>query len=113
MDEKQSRETLNELRKTLLEDLKRGEQAAGVVELEQNKVGRLSRMDAMQQQAMQKASQELTRKRLVQVEHAFDALKEGDYGYCHECGEEIAPQRLQVRPETLVCVTCQEKLETN
>lgn len=111
MDEQRSRDMLNKLKEGLLEDLQRGEQAAGVVELEQNKVGRLSRMDAMQQQAMQKASQDLIRKRLVQVERALDALNEGDYGYCHECGEDIAAERLEVRPETLVCVACQEKLE--
>lgn len=80
--------------------------------LEQNKVGRLSRMDAMQQQEMHKASQHLIRRRLVQIEKALQALAAGDYGFCEGCGDEISASRLQVRPESLMCVSCQEKLES-
>ena len=89
MGEKNAHEILSDLKHQLMEDLERGSEASGVVELEQNKVGRISRMDAMQQQAMQKASLELIHKRLKQIEHALSALKSGEYGYCHECGEEI------------------------
>lgn len=111
MNEQQIRYRLNQLRTELLQDLERGEQAAAVVELEQNKVGRLSRMDALQQQAMQKASRTLIKKRLTQVEQAFGALSAGEYDYCQECGEDIPEQRLAARPETLSCVRCQEKSE--
>lgn len=81
------------------------------VALEQNKVGRLSRMDAMQQQEMHKASQSLIRKRLAQIEKALQAVASGDYGFCEACGDEISASRLQVRPESLMCVSCQEKVE--
>lgn len=102
---------LNQLKQSLFDDLERGEEASEVVQLEQNTVGRLSRMDALQQQAMQKASRELIRKRLVQIEHALFAIEEGDYGYCSECGESIDEKRLDIKPEALVCVVCQGKLE--
>lgn len=113
MDEQKYKQALSELKQTLLDDLQRGEQAAEVVELEQNKVGRLSRMDAMQQQAMQKAGRALLQQRLIQVERAFQAIEDGEYGDCQECGEPIPEQRLQIRPETLVCVSCQENLESS
>jgi len=113
MEEKTTYKVLSDLKAKLLEDLQRGSEASGVVELEQNKVGRLSRMDAIQQQAMQKAGQASIEKRLSQIEKALEALRDGDYGYCQECGDEIPEQRLEIRPEALVCVTCQEKLESS
>ena len=92
----------------LLED---SEAAAGTVQLDQSKVGRLSRMDALQQQAMARAGLEQHKRRLVQVNRALAALEAGDYGYCEECGEPIGMARLQARPESLYCIKCQEALE--
>jgi len=105
------RTRLETLKYSLLEDLKRGAEGAGIVELEQNKVGRLSRMDAMQQQEMHKASQLLIKSRLVQIDRALTEVDSGDYGYCDLCGEEIPEQRLAIKPESLRCVSCQEKSE--
>ncbi len=112
MDDQQISRTLAQLRQSLLDDLERGAMGSETVALEQNKVGRLSRMDALQQQAMHKASQSLIRKRLVQIEKAMNALDAGEYGYCEACGDQISDARLQVRPESLMCVPCQEKAET-
>lgn len=106
-----ARNNLISLKKQLLDDLERGADVSETVELEQNKVGRLSRMDAMQQQAMQKASRALIRKRLIQIDKAMKALDLGDYGYCEACGEEISEKRLTIRPEALMCVSCQEQIE--
>ena len=103
---------LTELRARLQQDLERGADAAAPVELEQNRVGRLSRMDAMQQQAMQKASQASLRRRVVQIDLALRALAQGDYGFCDECGLEISAARLQVAPESLLCVRCQQDAES-
>ena len=103
---------LTDLKQSLLDDLARGASGSETVTLEQNKVGRLSRMDALQQQAMHKASQNLIRNRLVQVDKALQSLLSGDYGYCESCGNEISASRLQVRPESLICVSCQERIES-
>ena len=82
------------------------EEARAPVALDQQSVGRLSRMDAMQQQAMA-ASQERNRKRdLVRIEMAGRRIAEGEYGYCVECGEEIPDRRLEIDPVAEKCVRC-------
>ena len=77
-----------------------------VVTLDQQSVGRLSRMDALQNQAMAKAQQtrrDIERKRLT---HALRAMDEGEYGYCEDCGEDIPLPRLQLDPGATRCVSC-------
>ena len=90
----------------LMELAQTGDDAAAVVELDQTRVGRLSRMDALQGQAM---SQERARRRELQLHKIAAALKriEGDdYGYCIECGEDIAFGRLVFDPATTLCIDC-------
>jgi len=112
MDNKKTTRILTDLKQSLLDDLERGASGSETVTLEQNKVGRISRMDALQQQAMHKASQNLIRKRLVLIDKALRSIQSGDYGYCESCGNEISASRLQVRPESLMCVSCQEQAES-
>lgn len=76
------------------------------VELDQSSVGRLSRMDALQQQAMAVAGQERRKTELARIEAALRRLDEGDYGYCVACGEEIAERRLEVDPMATTCIAC-------
>ena len=81
------------------------------VELDQTKVGRLSRMDAMQQQAMAQASARRTELELQRIRTALSRLRMGYYGFCTKCEEEIAEGRLQVDPATLVCIDCARAAE--
>lgn len=81
------------------------------VELDQTKVGRLSRMDAMQQQAMAQASARRTELELQRIRTALGRLRSGDYGNCVKCDEEIAEGRLRVDPATLVCIDCARAAE--
>lgn len=74
-------------------------------------IGRLSRMDALQQQEMAKAEKALKKRRLLQVEAAKERLADDEFGWCCSCGEAIAFRRLRARPEVPFCVRCQEKLE--
>ena len=86
-------------------------EAAKPVELDQTRVGRVSRMDAMQNQAMSlevKRRQELQLKKLGA---ALQRLDDGDYGYCIRCGEEINVDRLKVELTTLLCIDCAEQGE--
>ena len=88
-----------------------GAQGAETVELDQTRVGRVSRMDALQQQAM---SQEALRRRQIALQNINDALariETGDYGYCVDCGEDIAEGRLEIDPAGPLCVNCARKLE--
>ena len=76
------------------------------VELDQQSVGRLSRMDAMQVQAMAQAVEGRRRERLLRIAAAMRRLEEGDFGYCAECGEDIPIKRLEVDPTIACCVDC-------
>ena len=76
------------------------------VTLDQSSVGRLSRMDAMQQKEMDR---EAARRRAIQrqqIKGALKRLEEGDYGTCVQCDEEISAKRLAADPATPFCVRC-------
>lgn len=105
------RRLLQEQRRALLDIAASGKQGAATVELDQTRVGRVSRMDALQQQAM---SQEAMRRReiaLRNIELALARIESGDYGFCEDCGEEIASGRLEIDPAGPLCVNCARKLE--
>ena len=105
------REKLQKLRAELLELAESGDESAAVVELDQTKVGRLSRMDAMQAQAMAKASLERRQQMLRQIDAALLRLDNDEYGYCRECDEPINPKRLEFDPTAVLCIECASKLE--
>lgn len=88
-----------------------GEESAAVVELDQSKVGRLSRMDAMQAQAMAKASSQRREATLRRIAEALERIDDGNYGLCRECGEPIDPRRLEFDPTVTLCIDCASKLE--
>ena len=88
-----------------LSDGSRGSRAP--VELDQQSVGRLSRMDAMQQQSMDLAREERRRQRLAILAAALRRMDEDEYGYCLSCGDDIAAARLAADPAATLCVDCQ------
>ncbi len=91
--------------------LKNGASAARPVELDQQSVGRVSRIDAIQQQQMARASQGQARQTLRRVELALERIEAGEYGFCLHCGEPIAYARLEVQPFATLCLDCQENSE--
>ena len=110
------RRSLTELREELLMLLEISAEAGDTVELDQTKVGRLSRMDAMQQQEMSNACRTGYQKRLNDVQHALLNMEQNDsglceYGWCEHCGDAIDIRRLDVKPESRFCVGCQETAE--
>jgi len=97
--------------KELLDLEETGDDATKTVELDQTRVGRLSRMDALQGQAM---SLEIKRRRqieLKQISAALRRVEDGGFGYCLVCDEEIAIKRLEINPATALCINCAEKSE--
>lgn len=103
---------LLELRAELERVTASSEDASAVVELDQTKVGRLSRMDAMQAQAMAQASNERREDMLRRIDAALERLDNDEFGYCLACGDEIDPRRLEFDPTVLLCVACASKAET-
>lgn len=80
------------------------------VELDQARVGRLSRMDAMQQQAMLDATRIRNQQQLARLRLALGRIDSDDYGYCDECDEPVAPGRLRIDPAARLCVGCAGKV---
>ena len=82
------------------------------VELDQQSVGRVSRIDAIQQQQMSAAGKRSIELRLQQARVALRAVEEGAYGFCRRCDEPIGYRRLTARPETPFCLACQSGRES-
>ncbi len=100
------RQRLLDLREELLALARQVEQSTQVVELDQTRVGRLSRIDALQAQQM---ALETERRRVIQlrqVDVALAKIERGDYGLCARCEAEIDPRRLSVNPLATHCIHC-------
>ncbi|MFN4125280.1 TraR/DksA family transcriptional regulator [Pannonibacter indicus] len=93
-----------------LEDLRESSTATAEarrpVELDQQSVGRLSRMDALQQQAMAAAQEARRLAHIRSVEAAIRRLNAGEFGWCDSCGEFIGEKRLGLDPTLMRCIGC-------
>jgi DnaK suppressor protein len=103
---------LIEKKSVLIEAEETGKEAAQIVELDQASVGRVSRMDAMQGQAMAIAANQRRQVELQKIKAALKRIDHKDYGYCLECDEEIAEPRLKLDPASSLCIECASKKET-
>lgn len=77
-----------------------------IVTLDQQSVGRLSRMDAFQQQAMAQATERRRRSEIAKAEAALRAMSGEEFGYCQECGEQIEPAPIEHDPALTICFSC-------
>ena len=78
------------------------------VELDQTKVGRLSRMDALQDQAMALEVENRRQIELTRIAAALKRIEDGDYGLCAMCGEDIEAKRLELDPSAPLCQICMQ-----
>ncbi|MDA7945986.1 MAG: TraR/DksA C4-type zinc finger protein [Hyphomicrobiaceae bacterium] len=106
MDEKKARNILLTRRDELQELSAGSADARETVTLDQQSVGRLSRMDALQQQAMAQATERQRAAELIKIEQALERMNDGEYGYCVECGEDISAKRLEIDPAATHCIRC-------
>ena len=102
---------LLKLKAELLKAGEIGQQAEEVVELDQSRVGRLSRMDAMQAQAMSVETGRRRRMHILAINTAVARIENGDYGDCYDCGENINPKRLEADPTARLCISCAQAQE--
>ncbi len=84
------------------------EDARATVPLDQQSVGRLSRMDALQQQAMAEAEARRRTSDLARIDAALKRIETGDFGWCGACGEPIGQRRLDADPMATRCIKCAE-----
>ena len=94
------------LRAETLQSLHVAKDASAPVALDQTLVGRLSRMDALQQQEMALATKRRRQALIQQIDQALVRLDAGDFGFCIKCDEAIAEARLAFNPVVLTCVSC-------
>ena len=106
---KKIKEHLLRLRAELQDDEETLKQTSEPVELDQTRVGRLSRMDAMQSQQMALETVRRRKDHLIKVEGALQRIESDDYGYCFICDEEIDIRRLLVDPGSTRCMECVDK----
>jgi DnaK suppressor protein len=99
-------EQLRALQTQLEADSEIGDAAASVVELDQSRVGRLSRMDALQAQSMSQASQRRREQQLRDIAAALNRIEVGRFGACLDCDEPINPKRLSFDPSVRYCLEC-------
>ena len=104
---------IKELREALIAELNglaKGDEASATdratVELDQQSVGRLSRMDALQRQAMAQATSRRRASREARIEAALKRMDQGEYGFCLDCGEDIDAKRLAFDPTVPKCLSC-------
>ncbi len=105
----QIRKKLLCLRSELLKLDKISKETSDPVELDQARVGRLSRMDAMQVQQMAQETARRRQHQLVKIEGALRRIELSEYGDCFICSEEIDVRRLSVDPTYTRCMKCVDK----
>lgn len=88
-----------------------GHEASQTVALDQTRVGRLSRMDALQGQAMSKEGERRRAMELQRIHAALARIDSGEFGCCLACGEAIAGPRLDFDPSTPLCIDCAAKVD--
>lgn len=93
-------------REEIEKSLALAEDSTKPVELDQTTQGRVSRIDAIQQQEMVLAAQRRREQRLSMIDSALKRIESGDFGYCIICDEAIPEKRLELDPATLKCVMC-------
>ncbi len=104
---------LNTLAKRLESIAETGAEAAKPVELDQTKVGRVSRMDAIRSQAMSLETERRRLAELARIAAAMKRIENGEYGDCLRCGESIALERLVIDPAATLCITCASQAEAS
>jgi len=106
MTQEEARKVLLARQEALTREDAANSDARDTVELQQDSVGRLSRMDAMQQQAMAQATERRRAAEGIRIKAALTRIEDGEWGYCVSCGSEIAHARLRHDPSTPTCIKC-------
>lgn len=102
------KQQLLELRQHLLDINESASAEKDTVELDQSRMGRLSRMDAMQGQQMALEAARRREQQLLKIGAALRRIDNNEFGDCFVCGNEIDLRRLQADPTSNRCIQCAE-----
>jgi len=75
----------------------------------ENAIGRVSRMDAINNKSVNEAALAQTRQKLQKLQKAMTNIDKPEFGSCYKCGEPIPMGRLVVMPESTMCTKCASK----
>lgn len=104
---RQLEEVRSELLRTLAKLQKSAQSSAErAVNLDQSTVGRLSRIDAIQNQGLTNSLKDREQTKLTMITEALRRIEAGTYGVCSTCASIIQFERLLIFPETTVCTPC-------
>ena len=106
MDMEQFRARLLIEQRETVEAIQQAQQSAAPVELDQSCVGRVSRIDVLQQQALAQGLRERLTIRKRKVEAALARLDSGTYGLCCACHSDLEPELLNADPAVVFCQEC-------
>ena len=106
MDTQKYKIALLNRRKELIDHADKSKQSRAPVELDPNIQGRISRQDALMQQAMAEATQNKRNQEIQRINAALSRIDSGDFGYCVTCDEDIAKARLDNDPAVPTCINC-------
>ena len=106
LDQNKFRQLLLQQQQDLLSMQHTSAESAKPVELDQTRVGRLSRMDALQSQAMSIETEQRRKLQLQKIKAALKRLDDGEYGYCLDCDTAINENRLSIDPCATLCIDC-------
>ncbi len=94
----------NDLRASLTND-----EQGRTVELDQSRMGRLSRMDALQNQHIALEQKRRMEVSLQAIEGALRRIDNGSFGYCYICEQPLSQKRLAFDPTLTRCVNCMDE----
>ncbi len=75
----------------------------------ENSIGRISRMDAINNKSVNEAALAQTRYKLQKLEKALENIDKVEFGTCYKCGQAIPMGRLVLMPESTLCTKCASK----
>ena len=107
----QFKRTLEDRQRLLRESVSRTEQDGRTADVSDSAQDIADRASSSYQKEFLFHQSNTDRQLLLLVDGALDRIRQGSYGECIACGNEINPKRLQAVPWTRYCISCQEKQE--
>jgi len=72
----------------------------------ENAIGRLSRMDAINNKSINEAALRKSKEKLQKLKYALSRIEDENFGMCDRCAKPIQPMRIMLMPESNYCVSC-------